>query len=155
MQEYLHDAALFGVESKKAIIAVAPMFPVVHAYSVTGRLLWKKTVAGFRQIKISQINENQMLITTPPSGYQSFSNAFAVSASILSVQTLLNFPADSALKSSPRVETRFLSLEDGRELAKVNDAPAIIAALRSNLYGVSSTAGGFQRFRAQFAKTDR
>lgn len=153
MQTYLYDAVLFGLESTKTIVAVAPLFPIVSAYSVTGRVLWKRTLTNFRQIEISQINENQILITTPPAGYQSFSNVFQITPSIVGVQTFMMFPPDTVISPSPRVETRFLSLADGTQLGKTGDAPAIVAASNSKLYGFSSTIGGFQQFRTRHNKS--
>jgi hypothetical protein len=146
MQQYLHDVGLIGIESRRAIIAVQSMFPTVTAYSLKGERLWQTKLRGFKQIEISQINENQMILRPPASGYQTFFGGFST-GSVVALQLSLTLPPRISHPFALPMETRFLSIRDGREVASSNEIPGVLGVSSSMLIGYDLATGGFQRFR--------
>ncbi len=147
MQQHFHDAELMCSSNPEVIVAYTRMMPTVTAFSVSGRLLWKKNLTSFRQIELTQISSKQMVVSTPEGGYDEAISAFQVSPRIVALQYRTVITQKDYWDLARLPQTRFLSLADGAEIGSTNALPAVSAAVGSMAVGQVREDGRLKIYR--------
>lgn len=112
----------------KLVVAASRLFPTVRAFSVDGSVKWTTVLTPFRRVGVEETLPGTFEYRFPADSlWEEVVSLFSPSRGVLAVQVGRR---KGRAGGSPyvRIETRFFSVSDGRELGTQTDLPIVLHA---------------------------
>jgi hypothetical protein len=126
----LTQGRLACVPDASLVIALPRLVPEVRAYSVDGALVWSHSLTHYLATVVRREENGGLTLAMGPNGDDEGVSVFPVSAGVIAVQIARMVAGKNASggPSRARLETRFLSTQDGHELGVQDGLSEILDA---------------------------
>lgn len=111
----MQSAKIICLPESNAVVIVPRFGKTVRSYSANGQIRWTHELSDFRPISVENDEMGGTFVSAPPGGYHTAFAAVELSPTVLAVQLGLLLPKGRASQGWNQIETRYLSVADGRE----------------------------------------
>ena len=140
VERALNDARVVCAADGNLFFIVGLMNRSVSAYGEDGRLIWSRQLVGLRNAVILRDPPGSFGISSPPGGYHVLSRALLMGRGLLVQFTLAGVERPRWGKDGP-VLSILLDHANGREIARSNSLPQVVAATGSEAWAFSERDG--------------
>jgi len=136
-EESLAAGKVLCVPQQNLLLVVPRIYPELRAYSPDGKVLWTTRLKHYRPATVYENADGSVTFSRPPTGYHHLLSAFLASPSVVCIQ--LGLATDNS--HPDRIETRFISLHDGREVAEQEGLPLLTSPRPPLIYSLNKESG--------------